>query len=151
MGCDIHGVFQTKDDDGKWTDVPHCLRFQRDYTLFGVLAGVRHYPEDVAPVAEGRGYPDGFEVDDRDHHPTDPECLDEWGRRYALTCRRRRDPEERHEWMGDHSFSWATGEEMIAWWKANGAKYPSTEYFFAEVRELTLTHRTLRFVFGFDS
>lgn len=149
MGCDIHGVFQTKIGD-VWVDVPHGLRLQRDYTLFGALAGVRRPPQNVQPIAEGRGLPKDFAIDNRGNHPTDPECLDvyerwDWirfGRAQGKPCAVD---------MGDHSHSWATGEEMIAWWKANGANYPSTEYFFAEVRELMLTHRTLRFVFGFDS
>ena len=116
MGCDIHGVFQTKIGD-VWVDIPHGLRLQRDYTLFGVLAGVRRPPENVAPVAEGRGLPKDFVVDDRNDHPTDPECLDVHDRWYWMKYKQR-EGEPCIEWMGDHSHSWATGKEMIAWYKA---------------------------------
>ncbi len=151
MGCDIHGVFQTKIGD-VWVDVPHGLRLQRDYTLFGALAGVRRPPQNVQPIAEGRGLPKDFAIDNRGNHPTDPECLDvyerwDWirfGRAQGKPCAVD---------MGDHSHSWAIGEEMIAWWKAapEDAK-AHIGYFFDEVQELLYQHDgVIRFVFGFDS
>lgn len=109
MGCDIHGVFQ-KFDGGKWVDVPTKYEFGRHYQLFAVLADVRN-DNGVKPIAEPRGWPEDFEVGEgryrtvaslallpqhrqKHHHPDDPMEV----------------------WMGDHSFSWLSAEEMLAWY-----------------------------------
>jgi len=153
MGCDIHGVFQTQ-IDGKWVDVPHALRLDRNYGLFGDLAGVRYPPKNVLPVAEGRGLPEDFEIDIGCRHPTTPECLDVhdrwmWMRYY------RDEGRPCAEWMGDHSFSWATGKEMLDWFRAAPDDVDANGhvgYFFDEVERLMNQHSgVLRFVFGFDN
>lgn len=91
MGTDIHGVFQRHNKEtGAWEDIEHKYEMDRHYLLFAVLAGVRNgrcfagvkTVEAVAPIAEPRGYPEGFPLAER---------------------------------LGDHSHSWLTGEEMLAW------------------------------------
>ena len=150
MGCDIHGVFQAK-VDGKWIDVPHGLRFIRDYRLFGALSGTRLPPEGIDPIAESRGLPDDFEYDYREDHPTQPECLAVGERWYWIKYNRSKGKPCAVD-MGDHGHSWATGEEMIAWFKiAPDEAKKGLEYFFDEVQELIYSHKEVRFVFGFDS
>lgn len=67
MGCDIHLLIETKDVDGNWKMhgkmedddgfiSPAETYSGRNYTLFGVLAGVRS--ESVTAIAAPRGVPD---------------------------------------------------------------------------------------------
>lgn len=145
MGCDIHGVFQKRDaGTGEWRDVSSTYEQWRQYGLFGVLAGVRHYPTPpLVPIAEQRGYPPGFMLLDDDEHPV--ESLD------AVDPRRRAWGEtELVVWMGDHSHSWLSGEEILEW-AARFTQFAENYDFFAEVRRLQEEHGEVRFVFGFDS
>jgi len=98
MGTDIHGVFQRKDKQtSKWYDIASNYKQDRHYQLFAVLAGVRNgfgfagFPtgESVAIISEPRGFPKDFPMDDESHS----------------------------QWMGDHSHSWLTGKEMLAWYE----------------------------------
>lgn len=119
MGTDIHGVFQRHNSTtGKWEDIPSKFDGNRHYQLFAVLAGVRNGTgfagiktgEPVKPIAEPRGLPDGFEVDESDVHPlASIDLIAEWRRKY------RSEGESLDVWMGDHSHSWLTAEEMLAW------------------------------------
>lgn len=96
MGTDIHAVFQKQLPDGRWEDVESEYSEGRHYQLFAVLAGVRNGTgfaglvtgDPVTPISEPRGLPEDFEIDD-DHH------FDKW--------------------MGEHSFSWLLGSEILAW------------------------------------
>jgi hypothetical protein len=109
MGCDIHPLAQKRGADGKWQAVMDS-RFAegyhpfnwRSYGLYGWLAGVRNY-SDVPPISEPRGYPADF----------DPEHWDSWS-----TAKSGTEP----EWggpdyisMGDHSASWLSVEELLAY------------------------------------
>ena len=110
MGTDIHGVFQRLSaETGKWYDVPSDYEEQRHYQLFAVLAGVRNGTgfagvrtgDAVTPIAEPRGLPEDFSLLDGEYHPTEREI---------------RQPDDPTEiWMGDHSHSWLSGEEMVSW------------------------------------
>lgn len=101
MGTDIHGVFQRRAGN-QWHDIPSLYEQDRHYQLFAVLAGVRNgygfagvpTGEAVTPISEPRGLPIDFPVDDDSHH--------EAGKLLEI-------------WMGDHSYSWLTGAEMLAW------------------------------------
>jgi hypothetical protein len=53
MGCDIHGYIEIK-IDGQWVTYSR-LEIDRDYDLFGKIAGVRR--GDIEPVALPRGIP----------------------------------------------------------------------------------------------
>lgn len=58
MGCDIHVFGETKNAEGSYSrvDVGDIL-YDRNYAVFGFLAGVRNY-SDVEPISEPRGIPD---------------------------------------------------------------------------------------------
>jgi len=91
MGCDIHGVFQ-RSSGAAWEDIESNYEQDRHYQLFAVLAGVRN----------GHGFagvPTGAvitPISDPRGIPSD----------FVLKI-----------WMGDHSHSWLSGEEMVAWWE----------------------------------
>lgn len=118
MGTDIHGMFQAR-KDGTWTDIPSEYDQHRNYQLFAVLAGVRNgygfagtkFGDPVEPIASPRGLPEDFEMVDDDHPIQSKEVLPSWRRDSKFF-----DPGDGF-WMGDHSFSWLTGEEMLAWTK----------------------------------
>lgn len=119
----------------------------RHYQLFAVLAGVRNgygfagviTGEVVPPIAPRRGLPPDFEMDYHDH-PTSPECMapdrrEWWLADHPLEGRTAPDGIDAYKtsywyadpssivandcgiWMGDHSWSWLTGEEMLAWFE----------------------------------
>jgi hypothetical protein len=88
-----------------------------------VLAGVRNgrgfagvpYGEAVRPIRQPRGLPADFEVDDESHPIATLDHMDPRRAGY-----RRESPELYADgpmavWMGDHSHSWLTGDEMLAW------------------------------------
>lgn len=118
MGTDIHGVWQRRNQKNKvWEDVPCEWDQSRDYQLFAVLAGVRNGTgfagirtgEPVVPIAEPRGLPEDFAIFDRMHPIGCLDILPPWLRKFHT--------EEKPEfWMGDHSYSWLTGMEMLAWY-----------------------------------
>lgn len=108
MGTDIHCVFQAKakdvakftgsqtpvKDPEEWIDIASEWDENRHYLLFAVLADVRngfgfagsYRHEPLRPIVEERrGLPDDFAYD--------------------------------HDlrWMGDHSFHWLYGSEMLEW------------------------------------
>ena len=144
MGCDIHGVFQRYDKESKtWQDIESAYDQDRHYFLFGILANVRG---DDSPIAEPRGLPADFEIVGGDHPISDI--------RHAFPSRKQwyKAGEPLVVWMGDHSRSWLTGEEMLAWYEsAEPKEKEAVAYFFDEVARLVAEHGHIRFVFGFDS
>lgn len=119
MGCDIHVRVQVRRDgqweDYKWFDEAwHPGRWDneeswptaakaydglesRNYKKFAILAGVRNgfgfagipWGKPIEhPIAEDRGWPEDF---------TPPNANDDYG------------------YMGDHSFTWMTLAEILAW------------------------------------
>lgn len=109
MGCDIHGVWQAK-HDGKWRDVASTWGQNRHYLLFSWLADVRNgygtYAP-VTPIAAPRGLPSDFEMDG-EQHPTTLEAIDPCCRKWL------EDENKPATWMGDHSHSWLTADEILA-------------------------------------
>lgn len=117
MGCDIHAVFQAK-RGGAWVDVPSSFEENRHYMLFAWLANVRngygfagvltHDP--LLPISDPRGLPSDFEVGGEygEDHPTTEEVI-------AMSWRSDwREPNEAaYIWMGDHSHSWLTADEIL--------------------------------------
>jgi len=114
MGADIHGVFQ-RNNDGKWEDIPSLYEQDRHYVLFAWLGGVRngygfagcetHTP--LVPLSVGRGLPEDFKVDS-DSHPIDNINIMDPSRQ---KWQGKDEPLE--VWMGDHSHSWLSGDEII--------------------------------------
>ena len=122
MGCDIHGVFQERHGNKLplWVDIESKYEFNRHYQLFAVFAGVRNgfgfagipTGDSVDPISEPRGLPDDFVVKNGEDHPVNFEdVLSEIDRECQT------DGEEPYVWMGDHSHSWLSGEELIEWRK----------------------------------
>ena len=96
MGTDIHAVAQAK-INGAWFDIESKFDDGRHYKLFAHLAGVRNgvgfagckAGDAVNPIQEHRGFPSDFETDEygEDHNG---------------------------QWMGDHSFGWVSGNEIMS-------------------------------------
>lgn len=127
MGTDIHGVFQRLNKDGAWEDIPSTFKQERHYQLFAVLADVRNgrgfagvqTGEYVKPIQEPRGLPNDFVMDGESHPLQDIAHMDV--RRQAWHSKE----EPLKVWMGDHSHSWLTSEEMLAWY-ANAPEVTKT-------------------------
>lgn len=119
MGCDIHIIIQRQELDGVWHELPYQTVWRslghqpvegfpeapevfrnRNYDLFGILANVRNgrgfagikTGEGWPSIAPERGLPEGF----------DPET----------TLPNPAYPTEGGRWVGDHSFTWVTLEEL---------------------------------------
>jgi len=126
MGADIHGVWQYKIGDHWFTqgEIPD----DRNYALFGALAGVRNY-QNITPIAEPRGLPFNFPV------------KDEYFESYRGKI-----------WMGDHSYSWLTLDEMLSWdgWsQLDGAETIWLKWL--DYAKAASGGYESRIVFGFDS
>lgn len=138
MGCDIHGVLQSrfKRVDGSvssWMD--ECeIEDTRHYLKFAYLANVRNYYS-VTPISEPRGLPEDFEMK-QSGYEVDTHSL--WG----------------HDvWMGDHSYSWLTLDEI------RDHDYPEGDREYLDMFLKWIDYAAVkcggyengRIVFGFDS
>ena len=96
MGCDIHSFAidgNGEPIDGVWSDDEYGDGRPfgwRNYGVFGFLADVRNYSE-APPISDQRGLPDDF-------------------KRYM----RNRDSLNQYTDIGDHSFSWLSVAELLA-------------------------------------
>lgn len=123
MGTDIHGIFQ-RHDGSQWIDVPSTYDFGRHYQLFAVLADVRNgygfagvkTGEPVKPIAPRRGLPPDFEMDGDDHPLASADLESPWRQKARLEHPDWYVDEKLAVWMGDHSHSWLTADEMLAWY-----------------------------------
>jgi hypothetical protein len=123
MGTDIHGVFQRRTSVG-WEDVPSLFQRNRHYQLFAVLAGVRNgrgfagirTGDPVVPISQPRGLPADFAlIDDDLDDPRHPMTKPAWD---ADPHSKYYEPGEDgygEMWMGDHSHSWLTADEILRW------------------------------------
>lgn len=117
MGCDIHGMFQIKQptytEEGEqfvWCWLPTSWPGDRNYRLFAALANVRNGTwGTIEPLDEPRGLPP-----DMTHDGTFTAVVQKtWFVEDVQTA------DENHYdkfqvWLGDHSHSWATLEELLA-------------------------------------
>lgn len=116
MGSDIHGVFQRKTASGEWVDIPSAYEQQPHYALFAWLGDVRNgfgfagcpTHERITPLSYNRGLPDDFLMVGDDHPLTSVEHMVPISRKY------RQEGEPLELWMGDHSFSWVTADEVLS-------------------------------------
>lgn len=114
MGTDIHGVFQRLNGN-KWEDVPSEYEQNRHYFLFAWLGNVRNgfgfagIPTHTAisPLSDCRGFPSDFLIDVDSHPIQNIEVMD----KNIQSWHRDGDPLE--IWMGDHSHSWVSADEVI--------------------------------------
>ncbi len=108
MGTDIHMRVEVR-VDGKWQEANANPYRNRNYDVFAVLAGVRNGSgfagcdtgDPVTPISEPRGLPE----DDSAKPYKDPPFgwSSEADDPYYYSC------------LGDHSFSWLTLEEILAY------------------------------------
>lgn len=108
MGTDIHGRVQHRwNEKSPYRDVGE-IEDGRSYAVFAALAGVRngfgfagaptHTP--IIPISEPRGIPDDFPLADGEFYANAPKGEDgDFDHAY---------------WLGDHSHSWLTLSELIA-------------------------------------
>ena len=114
MGTDIHVAMQAK-QNGQWETVPHQYDETRHYFLFAWLANVRNgfgfagvrTFNPIKPIAEPRGLPDDILLSGGDEHPV--ACKELMGRRGAY----HEEGEDLAIWLGDHSHSWLTADEIL--------------------------------------
>jgi len=137
VGCDIHTILAVERkpagrERGYHDEVGRKVLNARDYVLFSILAGVRNREEwHIDPIAEPRGLPAGYIYD-----------------------------EDKEYFLGDHSFSWLSPNELRmaadqygrheqSWQpdKKRKAIIAIADYLEACAEE----GDTPRFVFGFDS
>jgi hypothetical protein len=115
MGTDVHAVWQAK-KDGKWVDIESKWEQNRHYFLFAWLADVRngfgfagiptHDP--IKPISKPRGYPQDFNAEDDYYLVACVEAIDPRRREWL-------EPDEAPAaWLGDHSHSWLTADEILA-------------------------------------
>lgn len=117
MCTDIHGVFQ-RHDGAQWVDIESKFEQNRHYQLFAVLADVRNgrgfagitTGERVRPIAAPRGLPHDFLMVGDAHPIADLLHMDPHRRKWH------QDGEPLDVWMGDHSHSWLTADEMLRWY-----------------------------------
>lgn len=158
MGTDIHPVVERR-VDGAWQVVKapggryehNTIAYSlsdRNYFLFGVLAGLRNY--DVTPIAEPRDLPPDLSFDPQswDEHVDDDGDWDE----------------DDDRWLGEHSFSWVTLRELDEYPWETAIKADGWEDAFRDGSPMTFFLRDVmpwlrslgppddvRLVFGFDS
>jgi hypothetical protein len=143
VGCDIHGVVQRQWEAGARWDTVDTIDNCRNYALFEALAGVRSRSDSPEMVAAPRGYPDGF-----DFGSGAAEGDYKWE-----DC----DGNLRSTWMGDHSFSWLTLDEIERWLSADPERRERQVglQFMYWIRWLRLRWMSgtggVRIVFGFDN
>jgi len=141
MGCDIHMYIQYKEkrkDKTRewWRDFGGYFSPGRNYTMFGILAGVRDNPE---KGFEPKGLPE-FElsygvmddlymyVDSEERNTCTLEQAERWGRRIEKDKDGNPWRTEHPDW---HSHSWMTAKELAQayrWYKKETDYKPSLEY-----------------------
>ncbi len=114
MGTDIHCVFQ-KYQNENWIYIPSNYDERRDYLLFSTLANVRNWAN-IPPIDLPRGLPPAFQIDsDQNYQITSLELsqsIDD-----SIDDVRNTDSHIKI-WLGDDSYSWLTGDELLGWYSA---------------------------------
>ena len=133
MGCDIHLYFEKKNKHGEWEELevdPRLIPDDRNYRLFGFLAGVRN--DEIPPQFERRGIPEDTSL---------PKGENGYG-------------------LGDHDFTHAYLDEILdAPWKEYELEWSDFYIFcFNTLPKLLygigfskLDERNVRVLIGFDS
>ena len=117
MGTDIHGGFikVVKDKFGNVVSkqpIKTNWNFDRNYTLFAILAGVRngygfagcYRHEPLQPIAEDRGIPEFISVVEERTEELYNKYYGRWDDEEEFGC-----------WLGDHSYTHMTVNEILEW------------------------------------
>ena len=117
MGTDIHGGFikVVKDKFGNVVSkqpIKTNWNFDRNYTLFAILAGVRngygfagcYRHEPLQPIAEGRGIPEFISVVEERTEELYNKYYGRWDDEEEFGC-----------WLGDPSYTHMTVNEILEW------------------------------------
>ena len=166
MGCDIHLFVEYKKPGwDSWSNFGSQFRLGRHYGVFTSLAGVRSYGDEVKPVAQLRGIPDGIgyrtrgdylyfvcENPNEDSNETDKERADKWvagGSSVWSGDRHVTDPDA-------HSMSWLTPDEYdqaINYSLEGRVIHDREDYraLLAAMRSLEQSGYEVRTVFWFDN
>ena len=151
MGCDIHMYvqYQNKESakqnkkegrDPYWWGFGGQLNPGRNYTMFGILAGVRDDPMDEEKMFYPKGLPE-FELsyaakdglylyvgDDNEEHTCTLEQAQRWGRRIINDSDGKPWMTEHPDW---HSHTWLTTKELAQayrWYKQVSGYAPCLEF-----------------------
>lgn len=181
MGCDIHGEFQTYNQDLKsWIGVPTNYEFNRHYVLFAMLADVRN-EWNIEPISLPRGIPPDIDINDHDpafYHShswllgTKILAYEERNKNSSIQKSGIIDRDAYSKWDGVSApYSYSGGvfghgilvvndsiSEMTqnSDWTHVKVRWKEnfieeTSYFFDEVRRLEEIYGSIRFIFRFDS
>jgi hypothetical protein len=130
MGCDIHMLVQHKPHEHWYTIMEMRFPPGRDYLLFAIMAGVRG--DESLAIALPRGIPDDARID----------LNDEFDRYY----------------LGDHSYSWLSFDELLevqkryaAEAKKHGQAWCESNTDLDAVIDFMRHYKNTRLIFGFDS
>ncbi len=118
MGTDIHLTAEVF-EDGRWHLAEVDLPEYRNYRAFAVLADVRNgytfagmdSGDPVIPISYPRGFPKDMSLELREL--LDVEDEEDWLGDEGMGDFSVDDEEPEVIWLGDHSFSWVTLEELI--------------------------------------
>ena len=150
MGCDIHVVCQRRKPGGAWEDLGISIWENRNYSVFGFLAGVRNYSA-VEPLSKPRGLPENDQSfvndpDDYYYHSTSWFSIEE-----LLAIDPNREVEDRRYMKQEGPNSW-NGTATCA--EGEGEKTTLREFlgekFFDDI-ERAKKAGTERVVFAFDN
>lgn len=146
MGCDIHSVAQIR-KIGHWETIAvEISGDNRNYDTFGMLADVRNgfgfagcdTGDAYEPIAEPRGLPSEFIVDDDYNHLLDFEFFSEFDEKRSSPFTR--------IWMGDHSHSWLLLSEMKNYVKKNEHRKRNKRGYVTEATYLAFRDKGFKFV-----
>jgi hypothetical protein len=170
MGCDIHAYMEFKPKGStQWSGWPR-INLDRNYLMFGKLAGVR---SDCEPVVPPRGIPSDLSywangdwwllVDDK-HADSESWCSQAQAESYQEHGSKLQMPGEdgnghsipRVEHPDWHTPSWVTADELLtAIAMASDERWPAGELEYramaAAMKELERQGATCRLVFWFDN
>ena len=151
IGADIHCVLQKKTKD-KWETID-ILEIDRNYELFGILAGIRD--NNICPISYPKGLPPDIKLKDDYYLPISDKIYEDY--RYNDI---KNDNYPRY-YLGEHSYSHLTLEELFKYkrWNKIICLWNNEIGIVADIlplslKELVWKYRPLknyRIVYGFDS
>lgn len=147
MGTDIHTALQKRNENGEWKTVATELYDGRNYTMFGVLAGVRSFED--KPLIEPQGF----------YPPDSGVFLAQQDEATLRMFPNAKDYYVGDYWLGSHDFGWIMMDTYFnkkVGLEAGMALAPLTEKLLNLMEEFTDPDEfpdrgSFRMLFGFDS